>query len=312
MDNLLIVYDEKLLMLEPPFYHPENSKRLTSIIDYLESKNFFDDVNIVSPEMASEKQILKVHSEEHLFLVRDSILEGEKFLDAGDTFIVKDSWVAALLAAGSGIKAVDLAAGKSAKNIFCLIRPPGHHSGIYAPKGFCLFNNLAVAAGYAADTYGLKRTAIIDWDVHHGNGTQEIFWYSNEVLYISIHQYPFYPGTGSEDERGEGQGFGYTLNFPLPARTYGNRYLQIFDENILNELKKYNPELILISAGFDAHKNDPLADMNLESSDYYILSVRVRDYAETNDVPVISFLEGGYNLEALSESVYEHLSALKL
>ena len=310
MDNLIVVYDEKFLMHDPKFYHPENSKRLTSILNFLNTKNFFSDVKIVSPEIASDKYILNVHSGDHLYDVRDSIFEGEKFLDAGDTYIVKESWIAALLAAGSGITAVDAAADNRVRNIFCLVRPPGHHAGISFPMGFCLFNNIAIAAGYAVKNYNLKKVAVVDWDVHHGNGTQEIFYASREVLYISLHQYPYYPGTGSEDQKGEGAGFGYTLNYSLPARTGGRKYLQIFDQYIINELRKFNPEIVFISAGFDAHIKDPLADMNLESKDFSALTARIKDFTDARNIPVISFLEGGYDLEALPESVYEHLRVL--
>ncbi len=311
MDNLAIIYDEKFLLHEPEFHHPENSKRLTSVLGLLHTLSFLDGVEISQPDMAAEEQILRVHSNDHLYFVRDSIFEGEKFLDAGDTYIVKGSWISALLAAGSGITAVDMAADKRAKNIFCLVRPPGHHAGTSFSMGFCLFNNIAIAAEYASEKYKLKRIAIIDWDVYHGNGTQEIFYDSNKVLYISLHQYPFFPGTGSEEERGEGKGFGYTLNFPLPARTAGKKYLEIMDVHILKELKNYNPDIIFVSAGFGAHKKDPLADMKLESSDFSSITLRLKDFAESRVIPIISILEGGYDPASLAESVYEHLKILK-
>ncbi len=310
MNNLAIIYDDKFLLHNSLHYHPENSKRLTAIFDLLNKKSFFKDVEIISPDIASEKHILNVHSEEHLFFVRDSIFEGDRYLDSGDTYIVKESWIAALLAAGSGITAVDLAAGNHVKNIFCLVRPPGHHAGISFPMGFCLFNNTAIAVKYAIEKYNLKRIAIVDWDVHHGNGTQEIFYSSREVYYFSLHQYPFYPGTGAEDDKGDGAGFGYNMNFPLHARTTGKKYLEIFDEYILSELKKYSPEIIFISAGFDAHTKDPLADMKLESSDFAQMSLRIRNFADEHNISIISFLEGGYNPDALAESVYEHLRVL--
>ncbi len=311
MNSLSIIYDKKFLLHEPQFYHPENASRLTAVLEHLADNGLLNDVEILSPEIADEKYLLKVHSEEHLYYVRDSIFEGDKFLDAGDTYIVKDSWIAALLAAGSGITAVDLVAGNRAGNVFCLVRPPGHHAGISSPMGFCLFNNIAVAAGYAIAKYNLHRIAIVDWDVHHGNGTQEIFYDSDNVFYISLHQYPFYPGTGAVDENGDGAGFGYNMNFPLPARTTGQKYIEIFDKYILNELKNYHPDIIMISAGFDAHKNDPLANMKLESTDFAKLSSRVKDLADKLNVPIISFLEGGYDKTALAESVYEHLNVLK-
>jgi acetoin utilization deacetylase AcuC-like enzyme len=176
--------------------------------------------------------------------------------------------------------------------------------------GFCLFNNVAIGAKYALNKYQLDRIAIIDWDVHHGNGTQEIFYESPEVYYFSLHQYPLYPGTGTENERGEGKGKNYTLNFPLPAYTEGESYLKIFKERIIPELMIYKPQLIIISAGFDAHKDDPLANMLLVENDYSELTKIVKEFAASENIAIISALEGGYNLSALASSVYEHLKAL--
>ena len=311
MDNLAIIYDEKFLLHAPQFYHPENPQRITSILNLLKEKSFLNDVQIMPPEIVPDEYILSSHSGEHLSLVRDSIFEGKNFIDSGDTYVVKDSWIAALLSAGSGLTAVDLVADKKAKNVFCLIRPPGHHAGVSTPMGFCLFNNIAIAAQYALQKYKLNRIAIVDWDVHHGNGTQEIFYSTEKVYYISLHQYPFYPGTGSEEERGAGKGFGYTLNFPLPPRTDGKKYLQIFDQYILTELKNFKPQMILISAGFDAHAKDPLADMKLDENDFALMTIKLNEFADKNNIAIISFLEGGYDLNALAKSVFEHLKILK-
>ncbi len=180
----------------------------------------------------------------------------------------------------------------------------------HPPTGFCIFNNTAIGAKYALDKFNLQRTVIIDWDVHHGNGTQEIFYNSNQVYYISLHQYPFYPGTGAENEKGKGNGEGFTLNFPLPAGTTGETYLRIFKEEIIKVLEEYNPQLIFISAGFDAHKDDPLANMKLTEEDFAEMTKMIKDFADKKSLKIISVLEGGYNLDALARSVYAHLEVL--
>jgi acetoin utilization deacetylase AcuC-like enzyme len=176
--------------------------------------------------------------------------------------------------------------------------------------GFCIFNNVAIGAKYVLDKYNLQRIVIIDWDVHHGNGTQEIFYNTNQVYYISLHQYPFYPGTGSEIEKGEGSGEGFTLNFPLSAGTTGETYRRIFEEDIIKALEDYNPQLIFISAGFDAHKDDPLANMKLIEEDFAEMTKVIKSFAEKKNLKIISVLEGGYNLDALARSVYAHLEEL--
>lgn len=309
MKNLAVIYDERVLLHKSVYYHPENPNRIISINDYLKEKSFFDEVEIIKPEEVSKENILSVHSEDHFNFVKSSIEENKKILDP-DTYICKDSWQAALLAAGSGIKAVDLTLSNKFKNIFCLVRPPGHHAEKNRPMGFCLFNNIAIAAKYSIDSYKIERAAIIDWDVHHGNGTQEIFYDSEKVLYISLHQFPFYPGTGVKNEKGIGKGIGSTLNFPLPAGTNGKVYLQLFKEEVLNKIESFNPQIMFISAGFDAHKDDPLANMNLIENDFSEMTLVIREFSNKKNIPIISMLEGGYNLEALARCVYVHLKIL--
>jgi acetoin utilization deacetylase AcuC-like enzyme len=261
-------------------------------------------VKIYQPEEASKENILLVHTKNHYSFVKNAIDSGREMLDP-DTYAAEDSWKAAHLAAGSAKMGVDLVMNKSHNYIFSLMRPPGHHAESGTAMGFCIFNNAAVAAQYAIDKYKIGRIAIIDWDVHHGNGTQEIFYDSSKVYYISLHQFPLYPGTGKANERGIGNGEGYTLNFPLPAGTKGDVYLRIFEEKIIFELEKFKPEIIFISAGFDAHKDDPLANMNLTEQDFAGMTKILKEFCIR--VPIISLLEGGYNLTALSHSVYEHL-----
>ncbi len=310
MKKLAVIYDEFHLNHKPPFTHPERPERTSSVIDFLDEKKFFDNVDLIKPTESSKEDILRVHSNDHYEFVVDSIKMGKTLLDGGDTYIVKDSFRAALLSAGAVIKAVDLVMDNSYESVFSLMRPPGHHAESNRPMGFCIFNNIATGAKYALDKYNLDRIAIIDWDVHHGNGTQEIFYSSSQVFFISLHQYPFYPGSGAEGEKGNGEGNGYTLNFPLPAGTIGKTYLEIFNDKIVKVLNGYNPQLLFISAGFDAHKDDPLANMELADNDFAEMTKVVKEFADKKNIKIISVLEGGYNLDALSVSVYSHLKIL--
>ncbi len=311
MKNLAILFDDIFLTHKPPFSHPENPSRLETILNKLKEESFLDHVDLVQPNPATEENILLVHSQKHLEFVRTSISENRLMLDE-DTYAIKELWNTALSAVGGLIDAVDLVMIKKYRNTFCLARPPGHHAESNRPMGFCLFNNVAVGAKYAKQKYNLDRVVIIDWDVHHGNGTQEIFYHSPEVYYFSLHQFPLYPGTGREDERGSGNGKNFTLNFPLPAGTDGKKYLEICSERIIPELAAYKPQLIIISAGFDAHKDDPLANMLLVENDFAEMTKIVKQSATSENIPIISALEGGYHLDALSNSVFEHLKELNV
>jgi len=309
MKNLTLIYDERCLLHKAPFSHPENPDRIAAILKYLSETSFLNEIKIESPIEAAEEEIIAVHSSDHFNFVKRAIENNVGMLDS-DTYIVKDSWLAAMLSAGSAKTGVDLVMNKSYKYVFSLMRPPGHHAESKTSMGFCLFNNAAIGAQHAINKHGLERIAIIDWDVHHGNGTQEIFYESSKVLYISLHQFPLYPGTGTEKERGKGEGEGFTLNFPLPSGTDGKVYLKIFEEKIIKELEKFLPQMLFISAGFDAHKDDPLANMNLTEKDFADMTTLLKDFAVNQNIPIISLLEGGYNLTALSKSVLAHLQVL--
>lgn len=309
MKKLALIYDDVFLGHKPPFEHPEKPARLEAIIRMLKQQQFLEKIDLIKPKPASEEVILLAHSKKHLEVVRSSIKENRLMLDP-DTYAVKESWEAALTAAGGLIDAVDLVMDKKYQNVFCLVRPPGHHAESNRPMGFCLFNNVALGAEYARQKFQLDRIAVIDWDVHHGNGTQEIFYDSPHVYYFSLHQFPLYPGTGREDERGIGKGKNFTLNFPLPAGTDGNKYIELFNGIIIPELSAYKPQLLIISAGFDAHKDDPLANMLLVENDFAEMTKILKQFSVSENIPVISALEGGYNLDALAYSVYEHLKEL--
>jgi acetoin utilization deacetylase AcuC-like enzyme len=226
-------------------------------------------------------------------------------LDGGDTHAVRESFEASVLASGAVVTAIDAVVEGRAGSAFCAVRPPGHHAEKDRAMGFCLLNNVAIGARHAQQQHGMERVAILDWDVHHGNGTQHIFEEDPTVLYVSLHQYPFYPGTGARSEQGKGPGQGYTLNIPLPAGAEEQRYLKAFDEEILPALDRFKPSLLILSAGFDAHTDDPLGGMKLTAGSYAVMTRLLNGIA-----PVVSVLEGGYDLHALGTSVEAHILAL--
>jgi len=286
--------------------HPERADRVTVIIDHLkklESKNLIWE----KPKKFDHKYLRLTHDEDYLNNVKDSFpSKGFNFLD-GDTILSPGSKEASNDAVGSIITAIDGVVKKKFRNAFCAVRPPGHHAEKQKAMGFCVYNNVAVGAYYLLEKYNLSKVAIIDFDVHHGNGTQDIFYNNEKVLYISSHQYPYYPGSGAANEKGINDN---VLNVPLPAGTKSNAFLNAYD-NIFKKLKNFKPEFILLSAGFDAHKNDPLAQINLESKDYFTLTRRIMILAkELCGEKIVSILEGGYDLNALKDSVYFHIKSL--
>jgi acetoin utilization deacetylase AcuC-like enzyme len=259
----------------------------------------------LDPRPASIDQLLAVHTQHHIEYIRRICESGGGLLDGGDTSAVRESFDVALLAAGSVLCAIDAAVNGSVDSAFCAVRPPGHHAERNQPMGFCLFNNVAVGARYAQSAHNMKNIAVLDWDVHHGNGTQHIFEDDASVLYISLHQYPFYPGTGARTERGSGPGEGHTVNIPLPAGSGDREYFAAFDETVLPALHSFRPDLLLISAGFDAHRDDPLGGMSLTEESFAKMTGMVMGIA-----PVVSVLEGGYDLDALARSIESHLRVL--
>ncbi len=299
------LYSEKFLLHRPPAGHPERPDRLASLVEYLKQTSLWQKLTHLQPSPAKQEDILAVHSREHYVVVKEICERGGGMLDEGDTHAVRESFDVALLAAGAVTAAIDAVLTKKVDAAFCAVRPPGHHAERDRAMGFCLFNNVAVGARYAQRVHSIERVAILDWDVHHGNGTQHIFEKDPSVFYISLHQYPFYPGTGARDERGIGDGEGFTLNIPLPAGTGEARYLEAFDQEVVPALREFKPDLLIVSAGFDAHKDDPLGGMRLTEESFATMTERV-----TGVAPAISVLEGGYNLHALARSVAAHIEVL--
>jgi acetoin utilization deacetylase AcuC-like enzyme len=306
------IYHEDYLKHKTGYMHPEHEGRLIAIVDYLKKSDLWAKLLHITPAPADTKWILKVHTAEHLKSVREKCERGVAALDReGDTKVCPVSYAIALLAVGGVIAGIDAVMSGKVKNAFCAVRPPGHHAGSSRAMGFCLFNNVAVGARYAQEKHGLKRVAIVDWDVHHGNGTQEIFYEVPSVLYISTHQYPFYPGTGSGTERGAGKGEGFTLNIPLKAETDGEEYVKLFKEKVIPAVEKFKPNFLFISAGFDAHRDDPLAGILLDESTYAEITRMLTEIAEKYcKGRIVSVLEGGYDLRALPRCVEAHLRDL--
>jgi len=286
--------------------HPEKIDRVTVIIDNFKKLN---NKNLIwkKPSKYKRELLENTHNKDYINFVEKSFPQkGLSFLD-GDTIVSPGSKEATADAVGSIITAIDGVQNKEFHNAFCAVRPPGHHAERNKAMGFCIYNNVAVGAHYLLKKYKFNKVAIIDFDVHHGNGTQDIFYDNEKVLYISTHQYPYYPGTGAEKEKGK---YNNIFNIPLPAGTTSEEYLNAY-EFVLKKIKEFKPEFILLSAGFDAHKDDPLAQLQLTSKDFYNLTKRTLNVAKLYcEGKVVSILEGGYDLNALRESTEMHVNAL--
>jgi len=289
--------------------HPERPQRLEAICDHLRRTGTWERLTHREPSPASRETLALVHPERYISLIERACAQGPTALDP-DTVASPGSWDAALRAAGAVTEAIDAVMEGSLERAFCAVRPPGHHALADRAMGFCLFNNVAIGARHAKRK-GLARVLIVDWDVHHGNGTQAIFEDDPAVLYFSTHQYPFYPGTGARREAGRGAGAGFTLNVPLPDGAGDAELIRAFEEVLAPKAAEFAPHLVLISAGFDAHRDDPLAQLEVTEAGYATLTRIVRGIAEGSaQGRIVSVLEGGYDLRALGASVEAHLSAL--
>ena len=289
--------------------HPERKERIESIINSIKSSQL--NVEFKEAPLADLEIVSLVHPKQHLEKIFSNIpkegLIGVEKEPYADTMLCPNSKNAILRSCGAGIAAANDLMEKN-ERIFCAVRPPGHHAETVRANGFCFINNIAVSARYLQKKYKINKIAIIDFDVHHGNGTQEIFFNDQSVAYGSSHEFPLFPGTGAENETGVGNIFNATLKAGIGSKDF----LEIFDQKVLRPIDKFKPEVILISAGFDAHVRDPLANINLQSEDFYKITKNIVDIAKVHSKGrVISFLEGGYDLQALSESITEHLNALK-
>lgn len=293
------------------YSHVESPQRVEAILKRIKKSPIAESLLFLNAEPARIEWLERVHDKEYVQAILSLEIEEAVVLDWGDTVATKASPQAALHAAGAGVQAARLVLEGTVTSAFCCVRPPGHHAERNRAMGFCIFNNIAVTASHLVEEGGLTRVAIIDWDVHHGNGTEQMFIDDDRVLYVSLHQYPHYPGTGHSNTVGTGRGRGYTINLPMGAGAGDVEYLAAFKERILPALDTFMPEFILVSAGFDAHGDDPLSGTILTTSAYRIMTVLLKACAEKHcQGRIVSLLEGGYDLPALAESVEEHVTAL--
>jgi len=311
------VTDPRCLEHLTGYSHPESPERLEAVIDRISRSGLAADLTSLEPAAAPTDWIAEIHGRPYIERVRRECERGSAILDSMDTGISERSYEIALLAAGAGMAAADAVTTGGMASAFAAIRPPGHHALPDTAMGFCLFNNAAVTARYLQKKHGRAKVFIIDWDVHHGNGTQAVFYEDPSVFYFSIHQWPFYPGTGARGEKGSGKGAGFTLNAPMPAGCRDDDYRKVFDEQLVPAMQSFRPDAVIVSAGFDAHRADPLAGMKLSEEGFAALTRIVLDAAAAHGsgtagrpCGVVSLLEGGYDLNALAASVETHLGTM--
>ncbi|HPM82950.1 MAG TPA: SUMF1/EgtB/PvdO family nonheme iron enzyme [Candidatus Anammoximicrobium sp.] len=306
-----LLYSEVCLRHRTGEHHPERPERLEAIWKRLKQDGLLDRLTRLQPRADAECWLTSVHSPEYVERVKRRCQEAPGYLDSGDTPVSRESYEAALTAVGGVLSAVDAVAAGKVRNAFCAVRPPGHHASRERGMGFCLFNNVAIAARYAQQKQRLARILIVDWDVHHGNGTQATFDDDPHVMYFSVHQHPFYPGTDLAEDAGQGKARGTKINVPLPAGSGDAEFLRAFDERLRPAALEFRPDLVLISAGFDAHEDDLLGGMKVTTDGYAQMTRRVRRIAEDCcQGRLISLLEGGYHLEALGASAAAHVRTL--
>jgi acetoin utilization deacetylase AcuC-like enzyme len=291
--------------------HPERPERYDAVMDALAQSRLMEKLIRIPARDITSEELHLCHTPEYLALAHRDVEEGRPYLSTGDTDITPNSWDVAARAAGGVLNAVDAVCRGEVSNAFCAVRPPGHHANASRGMGFCLFNNVALAARYAQQHHGVGRVMIVDWDVHHGNGTQDIFYDDGSVFFFSTHQWPLYPGTGRADETGEGQGTGSTMNFPFPAGSGRAEILGAVENALIPAAAKFQPELVLISAGFDSRVGDLLGRFTLTDRDFADLTRAVMSIADQHaSGRLVSMLEGGYSLEGLGSAAAAHVTAL--
>lgn len=291
--------------------HPERPERFDSVVEGLKRAKLLDRAGKLESRPATDEELLLCHTREYLRAARHDVDSGSPYLSTGDTDITPNSWDVASRAVGGVLNAVDAVMTGAARNAFCAVRPPGHHATRNRGMGFCLFNNVAIAARYAQRRHGAGRVAIVDWDVHHGNGTQDIFYEDGSVFFFSTHQWPLYPGTGRADETGAGAGGGATMNFPFPAGSGRTEILGAVLDSFRPAMENFRPDLLLISAGFDSRIGDLLGRFTLTDKDFVDLTLVVMEIANRHaGGRVVSMLEGGYSLPGLASAAATHVSAL--
>lgn len=305
------VYDDIYLEHQVTPGHPETPYRLVAIVERLKTNSLYPQLLLLSPKPAAMKWLTTVHSKNYIERVKRSCEDATRYLDSMDVPISRRSYEVALVAAGGVLCAIDAVMERNINNAFCAIRPPGHHALKDQAMGFCIFNNIAIAARYIQKRYNLPKILIVDWDVHHGNSTQAVFYDDASVLYFGVHQYPFYPGTGSEAEKGIGEGLNYNINVPLLAGSTDSDYLDAFEEKLRPAALSFSPDFVLISAGFDAHEDDLLGGMKVTAQGFGKLTEIVMQIAEKCcEGRLVSILEGGYHPEGLAASVETHIRVL--
>ena len=306
------VYGEIYLKHDTGPHHPERPQRLTAIIDSLEAAGLLNKLLLIEPAPAKRSVLELCHKSYYIDEFKSAVEDSEPFLNTPECVLSPATFEVALCAVGGVLKGIDKVIEGTVRNCFCAVRPPGHHAGSYKAMGFCFFNNVAIAAKYLQKQHAIERILIIDWDVHHGNGTQYMFDKDPTIYFVSFHQDPSscYPGTGKGSETGYLQGKGFTQNFPMPVGAGGKEYRKALDE-VEQSMKKFRPQFVLISAGFDAHIEDPQAHLNLTAQGYEELTRRIKGIAEVHaQGRLVSVLEGGYDLKALGESVERHIRVL--
>jgi acetoin utilization deacetylase AcuC-like enzyme len=293
--------------------HPERPERFDAVVEGLVRAGLVDRLVRVDRRAATEEELRLCHTAEYLRTAKRDVEQGRPFLSTGDTDITPNSWNVASQAVGGVLNAVDAVIAGKAQNAFCVVRPPGHHANASRGMGFCLFNNVAIAARYAQRRHNLERVMIVDWDVHHGNGTQDIFYADASVFFFSTHQWPLYPGTGRADETGEGAGHGTTMNFPFPAGSGRREILGAVENALAPAAERFRPDLLLISAGFDSRIGDLLGQFTLTDRDFADLTRAVMGIADRHaGGRVVSMLEGGYSLDGLASAAVAHVEALSV